>query len=166
MAFAKNSAMGLVVALGLLQVGQGAAASESGSFTIASSLTSQYSTITHVDGTAFASASEGTSTVVKSSGEPFVVGRSLQTMCVVSGKGSAAGTELEAACTLTSPSGDMLFSTAVRRVDGAAEDGGPGQLALQGGAGGFENITGSCAYETDYLTDTIYVTWAECTWQR
>ena len=145
---------------------QGPAAAESGSFTLTTSLISQYSKITHMDGTVFGGASEGTSTIVESSGGPFVEGRSMQTACIVSGRGSSAGTELEAACTTTSPSGDMLFSSATRRADGAAEEGGAGQLTLLGGAGSFEGIDGSCVYDTDYLTDTTYVTWAECTWER
>lgn len=166
MTLAKRSAMGLIVAVGLLQIGQSPAAAETGSLTIVSSLTSQYATIAHVDGTIFGGISEGTSAIVKSSGGPFVEGRSFQTRCITYGKSSAAGTELEAACTLMNPSGDMLFSTAERRVDGAAEEGGAGHLTLVGGSGSFENITGSCPYEIDYLTETLYVSWAECTWQR
>ncbi len=163
---ARRSALGLIAAVGLLQVGQSPAAEETGSFAFASSLTSQYATITHMDGAIFSGVSQGTSTIVKSSGEPFVEGKSMQTRCIASGVVSADGTELEAACTSTGPSGDMLFSTAKRRVDGAAQEGGTGQLTLVGGAGRFENITGSCPYEVDYLTETLYVTWAECTWQR
>lgn len=166
MTLAKRSAMGLIVAVGLLQIGQSPAAAETGSFTIASSLTSQYATIAHMDGTIFGGISEGTSTIVKSSGGPFVEARSFQTRCIVYGKSSVAGTELEAACTLRNPSGDMLFSTSERRVDGAAEEGGAGHLTLVGGSGRFENITGSCPYEIDYLTETLFVSWAECTWQR
>ena len=166
MTFTRRHALGLVAAAGLLQVGQGPAAAETGSFTIISSLTSHYSAITHMDETLFSGASEGTSTVVKSSGGPFVEGRSLQTRCIVSGTSSVAGTELDGACTSASPSGDTLLSIAKRRVDGAVEEGGAGDLTLQGGAGIFEGITGSCSYDTDYLTETVYVTWAECTWQR
>ena len=166
MTFGRRHALGLVVAVGLLQVGQGPAAAESGSFALTTSLTSQCFRITHMDGTLFSGASKGTSTIVESSGEPFIVGRSMQTKCIVSGKSSAAGTELDGACTSASPSGDMLFSVAKRRVDGAAEEGGAGDLVLLGGTGSLEGITGSCSYDTDYLTETIYVTWAECTWQR
>ena len=166
MTFDKRRALGLVVAVGLLQAGQGPAAAETGTFALATSLTSQYARITHMDGTLFSGASEGTSTIVRSSGGPFVEGRSMQTSCIVSGKTSAAGTELDGACTSASPSGDMLFSVAKRRVAGAAEEGGEGDLRLLGGAGSFEGITGSCSYDTDYLTETVYVTWAECTWQR
>lgn len=166
MTFDRKRALGLVVAVGLLQVGHGPAAAESGSFALTSSLTSQYSTITHMDGTIFSGASEGTSSIVESSGGPFVVGQSMQTRCIVSGKTSAAGTELDGACTSASSAGDMLFSVAKRRVEGAAEEGGAGHLTLLGGAGRLEGITGSCSYDTDYLTETTYITWAECTWQR
>ena len=166
MTFGRRHALGLVVTLGLLQAGQGPAAAETGSFVLATSLTSQYASITHMDGTIFSGASQGTSTIIESSGGPFVVGRSMQTRCIVSGSTSAAGTELDGACTSARPPGDMLFSIAKRRVEGAAEEGGAGDLMLLGGTGSLEGITGSCSYDTDYLTETIYVTWAECTWQR
>ena len=166
MTFGRRHALGLVVAAGLLQVGQGPAAEETGSFALTTSLTSQYATIPHVNGTIFGGISEGTSTIVESSGGPFVKGRSMRTSCIVSGKSTAANTELDGACTSASPAGDMLFSIAKRRVDGAAEEGGAGQMTLAGGAGSYEGITGSCSYNIDYLTETLYVTWAECIWQR
>jgi len=166
MAFDSRRMLGLIVAVGLLQFGQGPAAAETGTFALASSLTSQYASITHMDGTIFSGASGGTSTIVRSSGGPFVEGRSMRTSCIVTGKTSAAGTELDGACTSANSSGDMLFSIAKRRVDGAAEEGGAGDLELLGGTGSLEGITGSCSYDTDYLTETVYVTWAECTWQR
>ena len=166
MTFDRRRALGLVVAVGLLQVGQGPAAAESGSFTMATGLTSQYATITHMDGTVFGGISDGASTIVRSSGGPFVEATSLQTTCIAYGKVSATGTELVADCTTASPSDDMLFSAATRRVDGAAEEGGTGQLTLLGGSGSFEGITGSCSYDINYLTATLYVSWAECTWQR
>lgn len=166
MTFDSKRVLGLIVAVGLLQAGQGPAAAETGTFALATSLTSQYARITHMDGTIFSGASEGTSTIVRSSGGPFVEGQSMQTSCIVSGKTSTAGTELDGACTSANSSGDMLFSIAKRRVDGAAEEGGVGDLKLLGGTGSLEGITGSCSYDTDYLTATVYVTWAECIWQR
>ena len=166
MTFDSKRALGLIVAVGLLQAGQGPAAAETGTFALATSLSSQYDSITHMDGTIFSGASGGTSTIVRSSGGPFVEGRSMQTSCIVSGTTSPAGTELDGACTSANSSGDMLFSIAKRRVDGAAEEGGAGDLELLGGTGSLEGITGSCSYDTDYLTETVYVTWAECTWQR
>ncbi len=166
MTFSGKCVLGLVVAVGFMQAGQNPAAADSGSFTLTASLTSQYTSITHVEGTLFSGVSQGTSTTVQSSADPFVEGSSMQTLCIVSGAASAAGTELEAACTSTSTTGDLLFSSAKRRVDGAADEESVGQLTLLGGTGVYTDITGSCSYENEYLTDTLYVTWAQCTWQR
>ena len=37
---------------------------------------------------------------------------------------------------------------------------------MLGGTGRFEGVTGSCSYEADYLTNDLFVTRADCTWQR
>ncbi len=134
----------------------GPAAAETGSFTSVSSMTGGYTAIAHMDGTIFGGASEGTSTVVRSSGGPFVEGGSSRVTCIVHGKGSAAGTELEAACTVTAPSGDKQFWNSRRSAGDVAQGGGgAGRLEMLGGTGRFEGVTGSCSYQADYLTNEL-----------
>ena len=144
-----------------------AVADESGAFTVISSMTSDYTTIAHAGGTIIGGASEGTSTTIESSGGPFVEGTHSHTTCVVYGKRSDAGTEIEAACTSTTPEGDELYSISNRSAgdvtDGA---GGAGKLMLVGGTGHSAGITGSCTFEVDYLANNRYVSRAQCVWQR
>ena len=54
-----------------------AAADESGTFTLLSSMTTDYTMIAHAGGTVIGGASEGTSTTIRSSGGPFVEGGAL-----------------------------------------------------------------------------------------
>ena len=121
-----------------------------GDDTVISSMTTDYTTIVHAGGTIIGGASEGTSTTIESSGGPFVEGGHSETTCVVYGKQSATGTELEAACTATTPEGDELYSISKRRAGDIAEGGrGAGELMLVGGTGGNAGITGSCTFEFD-----------------
>lgn len=167
MSFSRRIGAVLVIAIGIACVGQGSVAAETGSFTVVSSMTGDYTAIAHLGGNIFGGASRGTSTIVRSSGAPFVEGGSSLATCVVYGKSSAAGSELEAACTTIGPSGDKLFSVAKRSAGGVAEGGGGvGHLKMLGGTGELDGITGSCSYKADYLTNDLYVTRAECTWKR
>ena len=98
---------------------------------------------------------------------PFVEGGHSHTTCVVYGKRSATGTELEAACTLTTPAGDELYAVSKRSAGDVAEGGGgAGELMLVGGTGNNSGVTGTCTYEVDYLANNRYVSRAECAWQR
>ena len=102
-----------------------------------------------------------------SSGGPLVEWRHSHTTCVVYGKRSTTGTELEASCTLTTPAGDELYLISKRSAGDVAEGGGgAGELMLVGGTGSNSGITGSCTYEVDYLANNRYVSRAECAWQR
>ena len=164
MSFSRGIAV-LFISIGIMCAGP--AAAETGSFTSVSSMTGGYTTIAHMDGTIFGGASEGTSTVVRSSGGPFIEGGSSRVTCIVHGKSSAAVTELEAACTVTDPSGDKQFWNSRRSAGDVAQGGGgAGRLGMLGGTGRFEGVTGSCSYRADYLTNDLYVTRADCTWQR
>ena len=164
MSFSRGIAV-LFITIGIVCAGP--AAAETGSFTFVSSMAGKSTMITHMSGTIFTSASEGTSTIVKSSGGPFVEGESSQATCIAYGKSSAAGTELEAACATSGPTADKLFSVAKRSAgDVTGGGGGAGRLEILGGTGKFEGVTGSCSYEADYLTNDLYVTRADCTWQR
>ena len=142
-------------------------AGESGTITVLSSMTTDYTILPHAGGTVIGGASHGTSTTIESSGGPFVEGEHRETTCVVYGKRSAAGTALEAACTATTPSGDALYSISKRSAGDVAEGGGgAGELMLVGGTGSNSGVTGTCTYEVDYLANNRYVSRAECAWQR
>lgn len=167
MSFRRGIAAAVVAAAGIVCTVQTAVADESGTFTVISSMTTNYTTIAHAGGTVIGGASEGTSTTIMSSGGPFVEWRHSHTTCVVYGKRSAAGTELEAACTLTTPAGDELYLISKRSAGDVAEGGGgAGELMLVGGTGSNSGITGSCTYEVDYLANNRYVSRAQCAWQR
>ena len=167
MSFRRGIAAAVVAAAGILCTAQTAVAEESGTFTVISSMTTDYTTIAHAGGTVIGGASEGTSTTIMSSGGPFVEWRHSHTTCVVYGKRSAAGTGLEAACTLTTPAGDELYLISKRSAGDVAEGGGgAGELMLVGGTGSNSGITGSCTYEVDYLANNRYVSRAQCAWQR
>ena len=58
---------------------------ESGTFTALASLVRDYATIEHAAGTIVGGASEGTMTVLASSGGPFVAGEHPHVICVVYG---------------------------------------------------------------------------------
>ena len=167
MSFRRGIAAAVVAATGIVCTLQTATADERGTFTVISSMTTDYTTIAHAGGTIIGGASEGTSTTIESSGGPFVEGGHSHTTCVVYGKRSAAGTELEAACTSTTPAGDELYSISKRSAGDVAEGGGgAGELMLTGGTGNNSGVTGTCAYEVDYLANNRYVSRAECAWQR
>ena len=90
-----------------------------------------------------------------------------ETTCLVYGTRSAAGTDLEAACTTTTPAGDELYATSSRSAGDVAEGGGgAGDLTLVGGTGAFSGITGSCTFDVDYLANKRYVSRLECAWRR
>ena len=167
MSFKRGIAAAVVAATGIVCTVQTAVAGESGTFTVLSSMTTDYTMIAHAGGTIIGGASEGTSTTIESSGGPFVEGGHSHTTCVVYAKRSATGTELEAACTSTTPAGDELYSISKRSAGDVAEGGGgAGELMLMGGTGNNAGVTGTCTYEADYLANSRYVSRAECAWQR
>ncbi len=144
-----------------------AAADESGSFTALASLVADYTTIEHPGGTLVGGASAGTNTILESSGGPFAAGEHSQVTCVVYGKRSAAGLDLEASCTSTAAGGDKLYSISKRSAGGVEEGaGGAGSLELVGGTGKFAGVTGACTYRTAYLAEGRVVTMSDCKWRR
>ena len=158
-------AVAMIVAAGLAFQVRGAAADGDGSFTSIASLVHDYTSIPHSDGTVVGGTSQGTSTVIESSGGPFVAGEHSQVTCVVLAWRSDAGLDLEAPCTMTAAEGDELYLVSRRRA-GDVEEGtsGGGSIELMGGTGMFAGVTGACAYETDYLANDRLVTWMDCDW--
>ena len=155
-----------VAAAGLFST-DAAVAEESGTFTGLASMVRDYATIEHAAGTIVGGSSEGTMTILASSGGPFVAGEHGHVTCVVYGKNSTAGLELEAPCTLAMAAEGKLYLVSKRRAgDVEAGGGGGGTIELLGGSGQYAGVTGTCAYDTSYLANDRRVTMTECTWQR
>ena len=158
-----------VVALAAAAVGAASAAGADpgGTFTLVASLQHDYRTVEHLDGAFFGGPIEGTSTVVESSGGAFAVGGHSLVTCVAHGTRSAAGLEIETACTLTGADGDQLYMLAKRQSgDVEAGGGGAGGIELRGGTGTYAGVTGRCAYANDYLAGNRVISTARCEWQQ
>ena len=163
----RGIAVAAAAMMSVLCAAPSAFAQESGSFSAIATYVRDFTSIEHAEGSYFGGKLEGTITTLASSGEPFVEGGHSLSTCVIFGKRSAAGLDLQTACTSTNPSGDTLYLTAERRAgDVAAGGGGQGQLELAGGTGVYAGMTGSCAYETSYLANNQVVTTTDCTWHR
>ena len=151
----------------MLSAAWAAAADESGSFRIVRTFLQDSTTIEHGDARYTGGASEGSITVLESSGAPFVAGTHQRITCVVFARSTEAGIDLDAPCTVTAPSGDTWYSHSKRRTGNVETGGGgPGTLEILGGTGVYAGIGGSCTYEVGYLPDNWIATLADCTWQR
>ena len=168
MGFGRRLALALALAAGagILWAPPEASAEESGSFSLIATYVRDYTTLEHATGTFFGGTLQGTSTVLTSSGGPFVEGEHSLVTCLVYGKRSASGVVLETACTVTNASGDKFYLLAERSAgDVEAGSGGQGQLEFVGGTGAYAKLRGSCAYDTEYLANDQVVTTADCTWR-
>ena len=151
----------------MLSAAWAAAAEESGSFRIIRTFLQDYTTVEHGDTRYTGGASQGSITVLESSGGPFVEGTHQRIACVVFAKSTETGIDLDAPCTVTAPSGDTWYSHSRRRTGNVETGGGgPGTLEILGGTGVYAGIGGSCSYEVGYMPDNWVVTLADCTWQR
>jgi len=140
---------------------------ESGTYESVVSLTTEYTKSERGDETITGGSSTGTSTIIKSSGGPFVEGSSSLFGCIVFAKKSTAGLDLEAPCTATDLSGDKTFSVAKRKVgDVTPGGGGTGKSEIQGGTGKYAGITGSCTYRVDAVSANRIVSISKCQWQK
>lgn len=162
-----RNAAALSLAAGVLFPTCVAATEESGSFSMIRVQVQDYTTFEHAGGSVFGGALEGTSTILESSGGPFVEGEHSVSTCVAYGKRGATSMDLEIPCATTDASGDRLDSLS-KRVAGGVEagGGGEGRMELLGGTGKYAGITGSCGYEVGYLAGKRLVLMADCTWRR
>ena len=157
----------LVAGAGMLGAAHIAMAEESGTLRIIRTYVQDYTTIDHAGGSVTGGPLEGTVTVLKSSGGPFVVGTHERITCVVYAKSTEAGIDLDAPCTMTAPSGDQWYTHSKRRAGNVEEGGGgPGTLDILGGTGVYEGISGTCTYDVGYLPDNWVSMIADCTWQQ
>ena len=152
---------------GVLCAGHVALAGETGSFRSIASFVRDYTEIDHAGGTIIGGTLAGVSTVLESSGAPFVKGGHSLAKCVVYAKRWATGMTAQAPCTLTDGSGGKLYYMSKRSV-GSIEEGGGGKggIELLGGTGRYAGVTGNCTYEVDYLANNRHVAVTDCTWRR
>ena len=160
-------AAAFVAGAAMLGATQIATAEESGSVRIIRTFVQDYTTIEHGDARYTGGPSEGSVTVLESSGGPFVEGTHERITCVVYARSTEAGIDLDAPCTVTAPSGDRWYTHSKRRA-GTVETGGggPGTMEILGGTGVYAGIGGSCTYEVGHMPDNWVATIADCTWQR
>lgn len=159
-------ALAFAAGAGILWAPPEVSAEESGSLSLIATYVRDYTTLEHAEGTVFGGTLQGTSTVLTSSGGPFVEGEHSLVTCLVYGKRSASGADLETACTVTNPAGDKFYLRAERSAgDVKAGSGGPGQLEFVGGTGVYAKLRGRCDYDTAYLANDQVVTTADCTWR-
>lgn len=140
---------------------------DTGTYEDVVSLLTNYTKSERGDETVVGGSSSGTSTVIRSSGGPFVEGSSSLFECIIFAKRSPAGMDLEAPCTRMDAAGDKLFSVARRKTGGVtAGSTGEGTSDITGGTGKFSGVTGKCAYRVDYLAGNRLVSMSKCQWQK
>ena len=99
----RGFAVAAAAMMGVLCAAPSAFAQESGSFSAIATYVRDFTSIEHADGAFFGGKLEGTITTLASSGEPFVEGGHSLSTCVIFGKRSAAGLDLQTACTIHQP---------------------------------------------------------------
>jgi hypothetical protein len=155
------------IAAGIFLIFGANAWADSGTFEAVTSMTSNWTTMQHLDGTVTIGSQIGTSTDFNVSGGLFVEGGSGIFECLVYIRKTSAGMDLESSCTTTHASGDKSFMMIRRKAGDIAEGGGgEGVSTFVGGTGRFEGITGRCTYTVDYLSDHKSVSISKCSWQQ
>ena len=143
-------------------------AQETGSFRSLQSYVQDYTTIDHAGGAVTAGTLVGTSTILESSGPPFVKGERSVARCLIYVRSSREGAvELESPCTHTDGSGDEIYLLARRKEGDIAEGGGgAGRFEIMGGTGKYADVSGECTYVARYLPANHADTASKCNWQK
>ena len=165
MRFGNATVTALAVTLTMMAA-QAVVAEESGSYRSLRSYRHDYITVDHGGQTFTGGTLKGTRTIIESSGGPFVEGANSYTECLVFSRNSVDDIYVEAPCTDTDTSGDLMYTRAVRNTGDIGVVGGEGVWELLGGTGNYEGIAGSCSYRIEYLQDEVAVVHADCTWRR
>ena len=140
-------------ALSMILLAQSAAADEAATADITMALERADTVIEHVDGQHFAGTIDGTATFE---------GRSSPIACVGHAHVTGTGFQITVWCTMTDAAGDRLFMTLERRGDGALEDGGEGELTIQGGTGKYAGMERACPYMASHQPDRRITVEAAC----
>ena len=150
-----------------MMAAQAVYADESGSYRSLRSFRHDYLTIDHGGQTFTGGMLRGTRTIIESSGGPFAEGANSYTECLVFSTSTDDSISLEAPCTDTDTSGDVMYSRVVGNQGDVGAGGGEGVWELLGGTGKYAGTTGSCSYHhTEYLEGGVGVVDADCTWSK
>ncbi len=163
----KKGAVSVVAATLTILAAQAAYADESGTFRTVKSYHRDYITIDHGGPTFTGGMITGTTTIIESSGGPFMEGANSYSECLVFSSSSDGSLSLQAPCVDTDTSGDIQYWRAVREQgDVGAGGGGTGTWELLGGTGKYAGIAGRCSYDTEYLEGDVLVAIADCKWSK
>ena len=113
---------------------------------------------------------KGSQTIIASNGGPFTMNSNFVITCSVSSQKTADSFELEAPCNaveVTDGSRDELYVT-YQRSEGNVSTGNQakGQMRILGGTGKYEDVNGTCNYNTEYISDDMLTAVSECAWKR
>ena len=163
----KEIAAALITA-GILCTAQGTLAGESGSFSMITNWTRDYHTLERPGRAVTVGTLNGITTILESSGGPFVAGAHNLSTCLVHARKSDSEYSLEVHCTVTDTSNDKLYMGGGRREgDTEVGGGGIGFWKFVGGTGKYAGVAGGCDYKVEYLANDWLVNTAEhCTWRR
>lgn len=163
----KRTAVALIIT-GVLCAAQSVLASESGSFSMITSWARDYTTMERPGKAVTIGTLNGTTTILESSGDPFVAGTHRLSSCLVYARKSDSEYHLEAHCTVTDTSNDKLYMGAGRSEgDTEAGGGGPGRWRFLGGTGKYAGVEGGCEYQVDYLENNWLINTAkQCEWRK
>ena len=153
------------VAIASLLCAQGVLA-DSGTYETVNTFTYNYVTFERGDGSVTGGPVHGVTTIINSSGGPFVSRRSSTFVCLTFVKKSSAGIDLEAPCTVTDSNGDKAFRVFRRKAGDVDSGGGEGRSELIGGTGAYAGVTGSCTYKIEFLSDNWGVVQSKCRWRN
>ena len=145
-------------------------AEENGTFTSIVVGRYDYVSVNQGDATVTRGSIKGSKTIVATDGGPFSRNHNFVVTCAVSSEKTADSFQLESPCSavdVTGGNGDELYVTYERR-EGSVTSGNQaeGQMKILGGTGEYENVTGTCDYSTEYISDDTLTAVSECAWKR
>lgn len=157
-----------LITVGILCTAQSAVANEEGSFSMIASWARDYTTLERPGRAITTGTLDGTTTILESSGGPFVAGAHSRSTCLVYARKSENEHSLEAHCTVADAANDEFYMRAQRREgDTQAGGGGAGRWEFLGGTGKYAGVTGGCDYQVEYLVGDWAVNMAKhCEWHR
>lgn len=143
-------------------------AEEKGTFDMTSSWIRDYDMMKHLKREITVGTLVGTTTVLESSGGPFVAGSHNLSRCLVYASKSEEFYLLDSWCIITDKDKDKLYIFAGRlKGDTEVGGGGKGRWFLQGGTGKYSGISGECDYDVEYLGNDRVINMTDgCTWQK
>ena len=158
----------LLFFVALLGISLNVTAADSGQFDMMTIWERDYHSMDWPDQSFTAGVLEGTSTILKSTAEPFVEEDYQRSTCLVYAKRTESRYVLEAHCSMVDASGDSFNMRAIRdQGNTEVGGGGNGEWEFMGGTGKYAGITGGCEYTVKYFEPERTVNTAkDCQWNR